>query len=134
MPGPKKGTPQIKIDLSQAEKLGELQCTYAECAAFLSTKERTISEDLLKHRQDFITAYKKGAEVGKISLRRTQFRLSKKSPAMAIWLGKQYLGQTEKQEMSFPDAERYFQAIADAIIRADTTPNSVLQRQSPLRN
>ena len=31
-----------------------------------------------------------------MSLRRLQFRMAEKSPAMAIWLGKQYLGQTDK--------------------------------------
>ena len=31
----------------------------------------------------------------KIQLRKNQFELSKKSAAMAIWLGKQYLGQKE---------------------------------------
>jgi hypothetical protein len=36
---------------------------------------------------------------GRISLRRTQFKLSETNVAMAIWLGKQYLGQTETQEL-----------------------------------
>jgi hypothetical protein len=85
------GRPKVVIDLEQAEKLGQLQCTYKECAAFLNVDEST-----LKGRGDFLTAFKKGQEVGKISLRRTQFRLAEKSAGMAIWLGKQYLGQTEK--------------------------------------
>lgn len=32
---------------------------------------------------------------GKISLRRSQFALAKKNAAMAIFLGKQYLGQSD---------------------------------------
>ena len=35
-------------------------------------------------------------KAGFISLRRKQFELAEKSPAMAIFLGKQYLGQTDK--------------------------------------
>ena len=37
---------------------------------------------------------------GKISLRRYQFRQAEKGNAsLLIWLGKQYLGQTDKQEI-----------------------------------
>jgi hypothetical protein len=35
----------------------------------------------------------------KIRLRRNQFELSKKSAAMAIWLGKQYLDQKDSIEV-----------------------------------
>lgn len=40
-----------------------------------------------------IYAIKRGS--GKISLRRAQFELAKKNAAMAIFLGKQYLGQSD---------------------------------------
>lgn len=33
---------------------------------------------------------------GQISLRRSQFRLAEKNASMGIWLGKQYLGQSDK--------------------------------------
>ena len=36
--------------------------------------------------------------MGKISLRRAQFKLAQKSANMAIWLGKQWLGQRDKAE------------------------------------
>jgi hypothetical protein len=45
--------------------------------------------------EDFSTIYKKYTENGKSSLRRHQFLLSKKNAAMAIWLGKQWLGQKD---------------------------------------
>lgn len=85
------GRPKVVIDLETVEKLGQIQCTIRECASFLG-----IPEGTLKDRPDFSAAWHKGLEVGKISLRRTQFRLAEKSAGMAIWLGKQYLGQTEK--------------------------------------
>jgi hypothetical protein len=91
----KMGRPRVVIDLETAEKLGQLQCTYKECAAFMG-----IPEGTLVNREDFTSAFKKGLETGKISLRRTQFRLAEKSAGMAIWLGKQYLGQTEKFEFN----------------------------------
>ena len=36
----------------------------------------------------------------KIQLRRNQFEMSKHSVPMAIWLGKQYLGQKDQQEIT----------------------------------
>lgn len=38
----------------------------------------------------------------KTQLRKNQLELSKKSAAMAIWLGKQYLGQTETPDSEEP--------------------------------
>ena len=68
------------------------------------------------------------AEFGKASLRRIQFNLAKKSPAMAIFLGKNYLDQSDHKEVRIDNADEHFKAIADAIIRSDTNPGSVLQR------
>ena len=42
-------------------------------------------------------------EGGKIALRRYQLQQAEKNPTMAIWLGKQYLGQRD----SFPDEVDY---------------------------
>lgn len=39
---------------------------------------------------------------GKISLRRSQFQLAEKNASMAIWLGKQYLGQKDVVEIGLP--------------------------------
>lgn len=45
-----------------------------------------------------VFAQKRGA--GKISLRRSQWKLAEKNANMAIWLGKQYLGQKDQVEAS----------------------------------
>ena len=88
-----RGRPKIKIDTELAEKLGALQCTMEECSAVLDIKKSTLSM-----RSDFLDAYKRGLEKGKMSIRRSQFKLAEKNAAMAIWLGKQYLGQVDKAE------------------------------------
>lgn len=46
----------------------------------------------------------------KTTLRKNQLELSKKSAAMAIWLGKQYLGQTDspQENIDTEDSEAYF--------------------------
>ena len=43
----------------------------------------------------FADTWKKYSARGKISIRRNQLKLSEKSAAMAIFLGKQYLGQRD---------------------------------------
>jgi len=88
-----KGRPRVDIDLGLAEKLGAIQCTYTEAAAVMG-----IPSGTLKNREDFTTAFKKGLEKGKMSIRRSQFKLAEKNAAMSIWLGKQYLGQKDKIE------------------------------------
>ena len=47
----------------------------------------------------FAEAYKKFSAAGKASLRRYQFKLAQKSASMAIFLGKNYLGQTDHVEL-----------------------------------
>ena len=46
----------------------------------------------------FSDTYKKKSATGKMSLRRMQWKLAEKSYAMAIFLGKQYLGQKDVVE------------------------------------
>lgn len=84
------GRPKFEVDYEAVEKLAHIQCTYGEIASFLG-----CSVDRLKRDEEFITRYKKGAEGGRMSLRRYQFKLAEKNTAMAIWLGKQYLGQRD---------------------------------------
>ena len=47
---------------------------------------------------NFAEVYKIYSVSGKISLRRWQFKMAEKNVTMAIFLGKQYLGQTDKTE------------------------------------
>ena len=87
------GRPKFIVDYDTVEKLAHIQCTYGEIAAFLG-----CSVDRLKRDEEFITRYKKGAEGGRMSLRRMQFKLAEKNTSMAIFLGKQYLGQKDVVE------------------------------------
>ena len=82
--------PKFKIDYDMVEKLAGIQCTQQEIASFLG-----CSVDTLQRDETFCGIYKKGMENGKMSLRRIQYKLAEKNPTMAIWLGKQYLGQKD---------------------------------------
>lgn len=83
--------PKIDLDYNTVEKLAGMMCTEEEIAEFCGCSVRT-----LQRKAEFCRAYKKGQEKGKMSLRRKQWKLADTNAAMAIFLGKQYLGQKEQ--------------------------------------
>lgn len=87
------GRPKREIDYGIVEKLANIQCTQEEIASFLDISVRTLQRD-----EEFCRIYKKGQENGRMSLRRIQYKLAEKNTAMAIFLGKQYLGQKDVVE------------------------------------
>lgn len=95
----KGGRPKKKIDQEQFEKLCELQCTQEEICGWFDTTDKTLTSWCKQtYGVSFSEIYNKKREKGKISLRRAQFQLATKSAAMAIFLGKNYLGQTDRIE------------------------------------
>lgn len=82
------------IDTKQVVKLASYGCTIREVANFFG-----CSEDLIKKSySQFIT---KGQDEGKTRLRKLQWTAAEKGNVpMLIWLGKQVLGQTDKQELT----------------------------------
>ena len=98
------GRPKLKLNatgIKVIEALASVQCTHEEIAACLGTSKNTL---YAKHNEEaFLTAYKKGSEQGKMSLRRMQFELAKSSATMAIFLGKQMLGQKDHPEEESED-------------------------------
>lgn len=119
--------PKKEINDTQVYKLAQLMCTHEEIASFFN-----VSTDTVARR--YAELIKRGQETGKMSLRRKQWKLADKSAGMCIWLGKQYLDQVDTKEIVIPDADKYFQKIADAIMQSDTDPDSLLQRQSSFRS
>lgn len=85
--------PKIEIDYQTVEKLANIQCTQEEIATFLGVSVRTLQRD-----EEFCRLYKKGQDNGRMSLRRLQFKHAEKNASMAIFLGKQYLGQKDVVE------------------------------------
>lgn len=85
---------EIEISLRELKKLARLQCTNREAAAFLGIRLTTFTH-LLRTNENVKNAWERGKEKGLVSLRRIQWRHADESPPMAIFLGKQYLGQRE---------------------------------------
>ena len=94
------GRPTIKIDKDNFEKLCGLQCTLVEIAGFFNCSEDTIQRWCRRtYKMTFAEVYKTHSQQGKIALRRYQMKLAEKSAAMAIFLGKQLLGQRDYSEV-----------------------------------
>ena len=90
------GRPKKPIDWNIFESLCEIQCTQGEIASVLKINVDTLHDRSVAHYElPYSEIYKRYSEGGKSSLRRIQFNLAKKNASMAIWLGKQWLGQKD---------------------------------------
>lgn len=104
----KRGRPTIDFDKKQFIDLVALGCNQEEiCWFFRDETGKVANIDTLSRwcKREFGVTFQEYSKQNslmalKIQLRRNQFELSKHSVPMAIWLGKQYLGQTEKQEVA----------------------------------
>lgn len=95
------GRPKKNIDQKQFESLCGLQCTLEEICGCFGITDKTLNSWCKKtYNKTFSEVFKEKRSTGKISLRRHQWRLAEKNANMAIWLGKQYLGQRDEAEQT----------------------------------
>ena len=108
------GRPKFIIDYEQVEKLAGIQCTQEEIASWLG-----CSVDTLTRSDKFCGIYKKGISKGRMSMRRKQWKaLDEGNTTMLVWLGKQYLGQSDKQDINHDkdgDIAEALQKLAEAL-------------------
>lgn len=97
--GPSK--PMSDIDLDRVVAMMRIHCTKDEISSVLGMSTRTLDRRLKEMGQEnFDTLYKKNRAHGNASLRRMQWKQADGgNTAMQIWLGKQYLGQQDKQQL-----------------------------------
>ena len=83
-------TPKV---LKQIEDLASYMCTKDEVANIIGCSRQTLWRN-----QEALDSYEKGVNVAKLNIRKSQFTLATKlnSSLMNVWLGKVYLGQTDK--------------------------------------
>ena len=96
----KTGRPRKEIRKDTFEKLCGMMCTEEEICGFFGITDKTLVRWCREtyDGKTFSEVYKEVSMDGKISLRRAQFKLADKSAAMAIFLGKNYLGQKDDPE------------------------------------
>lgn len=108
--------PKKEIDKTDFEKLCALQCTQEEICSWFDITDKTLQAWCKRtYKKGFSEVYAQKREKGKISLRRAQFRLAEKNAAMAIFLGKNYLGQSDKVEYESTEAIDRLDAILSNI-------------------
>lgn len=124
-----RGRPKLDIDYTLVDKLAHIHCTEAEIAEVLGVSTRTLQRNC-----EFCRIYKKGIEGAKVSLRRLQWETAEgiapelvldsfkqpqtdlkgnpifkpgipPNPTMQIWLGKQYLEQSDKRQTELTGKE-----------------------------
>ena len=105
-PKNKGGRPKKAIDFEQLQKLCGIFCTQEECASVLKVHVETIDRNCKDagFTGGFSEYYKIHSAAGKASLRRMQFKSAMGgNTSMLIWLGKQYLRQTDQGGESATD-------------------------------
>lgn len=121
--------PRKDIDQKQFEKLCALQCTEEEICSVLDVCTDTLEKWIKRtySGKRFSEVFREKRNVGKVSLRRNQMKLSETNPTMAIWLGKQYLGQKDKQDDEI-------QAEVNAMLQNIQTMQFIASQGVPNRN
>ena len=95
---PKIGRPSFEFTpkiLEQVKTMASYMCSKAEIGKIIGCSESTINRN-----QSAQEAYEIGVAQAKQTIRKTQFDIATKlnSSIMAMWLGKVYLGQTDKTQ------------------------------------
>lgn len=115
--------PRIELNKKDFEGLLAIGCSLPEIVAFFENKMGTsVSEDTVQrwckreYNENFAVVADKKRELMKITLRRNQLRLSEKSASMAIFLGKNYLGQKDSiEQVVSKDSAEALKMLTDAI-------------------
>lgn len=95
------GRPRAEIDKKQFENLCGLQCTLEEICGWFGVTDKTLNSWCKRtYSSSFSEVFRQKRGKGMIAVRRAQFRLAEKNATMAIWLGKQYLGQRDIVEQT----------------------------------
>lgn len=121
----KMGRPTADFDKKIFVDLVGLGCTQEEiCWVFRDPTGKPANPDTLSRwcRREFDMTFQEyskqnGGIALKIKLRKNQLDLSKTSAAMAIFLGKQWLGQRDQIEVSAPTAESAIEQIAKSLMK-----------------
>ncbi len=113
----KRGRPRKEISKETFEKLCAIMCTEEEICGVFGITDKTLTRWCKEtYDMNFSEAFKVYSADGRISLRRKQFKLADRSAAMAIFLGKQYLGQKD-----YPDDE-----LSEAVEKLNETVSQLL--------
>ena len=93
--------PEKPIDWDMVDRLLEAQCNGKEIAAYFNVSPETFYERVVKKHEEGFSSYShRFSSKGLALLKLAQFNkaVGKLNPTMLMWLGKQYLNQTESPD------------------------------------
>jgi hypothetical protein len=97
-----KTKPLAEIDWEQVDKMCGIHCTGEEIAGILGVDYDTLNAACKREKKlGFSDYFKQKSSSGKMSLRRRQYTSAMEgNPTMMVWLGKNWLGQSDKTEIT----------------------------------
>jgi hypothetical protein len=97
---PSPGRPLSEIDWAYVERMCAIHCTAVEISSVLGISDDTLSRACQReHGQKLEDYIELKRQKGKASLRRKQWKMATYGDkTMLVWLGKQWLGQSDKIE------------------------------------
>jgi hypothetical protein len=108
------GRPPKEFKSEVFEALCRAQCTLGEIAEYMGMSEDSIESKCFDaYGKGFSDIFKQKRRGGYASLRRRQYEVALKgNPAMLIWLGKQWLKQSDKQDVNIGNQRKPFKFVA----------------------
>ena len=98
----KMGRPRKEIDQKQFEAMCGYQCTLEEICGILGVEDDTLNKWCKEtYGCTFSEVFREKRSMGCMSLRRAHFKLAQTNATMAIFLGKNYLGQKDSTDVEF---------------------------------
>jgi len=112
------GRPPKQIDWNLFEDLCKIQCSQQEIANMLHINRETLRIRAKDHyKEDYQAIFERFSDGGKVGLRRTQLKLAQRHAGMAIFLGKNWLGQKDSDptvQLS-PEMTTHFDALMNQL-------------------
>lgn len=104
------GRRKLSVNWEQVDKMCAFHCTGEEQAGILGISYDTLNRRCHEEKKmSFADYFKQKSAVGKMSLRRRQFTTAMDgNVTMQIWLGKNWLGQSDNSDENIIDLEDYF--------------------------
>lgn len=96
----KPGANRIEIDMEEVKKLCAIHCTKADVSGWFDVSDDTIERRCKELGFTWSEFFERYSASGRISLRRKQFQVAiDGNVSMLIWLGKQFLHQTDSRQI-----------------------------------
>lgn len=116
---------KANIDKDMFENMCGIFCTQDEICQVFGIDIKTLCRWVKRtYKQPYDVVLHTYAGKGKISLRRSQFKLAQNNPQLAMWLGKQYLGQYEPRDPNEKIINKNAQKI-EVIIRNESNKDRI---------